>query len=212
MADDTKKRSGIARLSAGMLTSDLRGRQSVRATFKLTEGCIDAISIVATHLGIKQKSLFDHLIEDPQVLSNLAREIAHAKFKERRRVQKTYVISRKSLYSLDEISKHTNTPRDRLIEMSVQRLLPIITKEQQKHETRKKLLAEIQNHFRQGQNLLANMQKLLGADDPICQRYETAMSTFDHSRHFIESFIDRGRIIEGFHLGSVTHTIPISEE
>ena len=212
MADDTKKRSGMKRLTAGMLTSDLRGRQSVRATFKLTEGCIDAISIVATHLGIKQKSLFDHLVEDTQALGHLAREIAKAKFKKRRRVQKTYVISRKSLYSLDEISKHTNTPRDRLVEMSVQRLLPIITKEQQKHETRKKMLAEIQNHFRQGQNLLANMQKMLGADDPICLRYEAAMNTFDHSRQFIESFIERGRIIEGFQLGSVTHTVPITEE
>ena len=52
--------------------SDLRGRQSVRATFKLTEGCIDAISIVAAHLGIKQKSLFDHLVEDNSSLSSIA--------------------------------------------------------------------------------------------------------------------------------------------
>ena len=43
---------------------DLRGRQSVRATFKLSSRAIDALSIVAAHLGIKQKSLFDHLIED----------------------------------------------------------------------------------------------------------------------------------------------------
>ncbi|MEK6194066.1 MAG: hypothetical protein N2F24_07555, partial [Deltaproteobacteria bacterium] len=49
-------------------TSDLRGRQSVRATFKLTEACIGAISIVAAHLGIKQKSLFDHLVEDISTL------------------------------------------------------------------------------------------------------------------------------------------------
>ena len=48
-------------------TSDLRGRQSVRATFKLSEGCIEAISIVAAHLGIKQKSLFDHLVEDASI-------------------------------------------------------------------------------------------------------------------------------------------------
>jgi hypothetical protein len=33
-------------------SSDLRGRQSVRATFKLTEKAIEAISIVATHMGI----------------------------------------------------------------------------------------------------------------------------------------------------------------
>ncbi|MFO7496112.1 MAG: hypothetical protein R6X05_10835, partial [Desulfobacterales bacterium] len=42
-------------------SDDLRGRQSVRATFKLTESCINAIHIVAAHMGIKQKSLFDQL-------------------------------------------------------------------------------------------------------------------------------------------------------
>jgi len=39
---------------------DLRGRQSVRATFRLSEDCIDAISILSAQLGIKQKSVFDH--------------------------------------------------------------------------------------------------------------------------------------------------------
>ena len=62
-------------------TADLRGKQSVRATFKLTEGCIDAISIVAAHLGIKQKSLFDHLVEDDRSLRSIAREIQHLKIK-----------------------------------------------------------------------------------------------------------------------------------
>jgi citrate lyase gamma subunit len=34
---------------------DLRGRQSVRATFKLSAKAIDTLSLVAVHLGIKQK-------------------------------------------------------------------------------------------------------------------------------------------------------------
>src|SRR5210317_303512 len=80
--------------------SDLRGRQSVRATFKLTEGCIDAISIVAAHLGIKQKSLFDHLVEDTSSLSSIAREIKDVKLAKQARIQKTFVISRRSLSSL----------------------------------------------------------------------------------------------------------------
>ena len=42
--------------------SDLRGKQSVRATFKLSQKTINAMSIVSVHLGIKQKSLFDHLM------------------------------------------------------------------------------------------------------------------------------------------------------
>jgi hypothetical protein len=50
---------------------DLRGRQSVRATFRLSEDCIDAISILSAQLGIKQKSVFDHLMEDVQILKNM---------------------------------------------------------------------------------------------------------------------------------------------
>ncbi len=47
-------------------SGDLRGRQSVRATFKLSAQAIDIISIISGHLGIKQKSIFDHLMEDSQ--------------------------------------------------------------------------------------------------------------------------------------------------
>ena len=60
MEKDDKKKAGRIGISLPRtFTADLRSRQSVRATFKLTEGCIDAISIVAAHLGIKQKSLIE---------------------------------------------------------------------------------------------------------------------------------------------------------
>src|SRR5210317_699216 len=80
---------------------DLRGRQSVRATFKLSSRAIDALSIVAVHLGIKQKSLFDQLIEDAGSLSLIANEMESEDFHALDRVQKTYVISRKTLRSLE---------------------------------------------------------------------------------------------------------------
>ena len=86
-------------------TEDLRGRQSVRATFKLSSRAIEALSIVAVHLGIKQKSLFDHLIEDVQTLNTIAQEIEADHFRTMGRVQKTFVISRRTLVCLDEISK-----------------------------------------------------------------------------------------------------------
>jgi hypothetical protein len=54
---------------------DLRGRQSVRATFKLSAKAIEALGILAVHLGIKQKSIFDHLIEDAQSLRRIAQEV-----------------------------------------------------------------------------------------------------------------------------------------
>ncbi|MBU2430178.1 MAG: hypothetical protein KKH99_05750, partial [Proteobacteria bacterium] len=73
---------------------DLRGKQSVRATFKLSQKAIDAIGLVAIHMGIKQKSLFDHIIEDLDALDSLARTIRIQQFKKIPRIQKTFVLSR----------------------------------------------------------------------------------------------------------------------
>ena len=128
-------------------TSDLRGRQSVRATFKLSEGCIEAISIVAAHLGIKQKSLFDHLVEDARSLKSIAREIQNIRLTRQGRVQKTFVISRRSLSSLENISKNFNAPRDALVELSVQRLLPIIAKEHMICQKLESVMAVYENAY-----------------------------------------------------------------
>jgi uncharacterized protein (UPF0147 family) len=177
---------------------DLRGRQSVRATFRLSEACINAISIISAQLGIKQKSVFDHLMEDAQVLNNVARELEDIEFDRRDRIQKTFVISRRSLSFLDMISSEQNTPRDDLVEYSVRRLLPIIVSERGKHEKRKELLAEISNHFKKGVKLLSKAEDMLGKDDPVMNKLETAMSAYENALDGIANFIERGKIIEEF--------------
>ncbi len=88
---------------------------------------------MAVHLGIKQKSLFDHLIEDMQSLKLIAREVESERFGALNRVQKTFVVSRKTLSNLDETSKRFNAPRDALVEYSIQRLMPVITRERERH-------------------------------------------------------------------------------
>jgi hypothetical protein len=195
---EQKQRRGIS--MPRTFASDLRGRQSVRATFKLTEGCIDAISIVAAHLGIKQKSLFDHLVEDASSLSSIAREIQHVKLAKQGRIQKTFVISRRSLSSLEIISKNYGAPRDALVEYFVQRLLPIIANEREKHNKRKEVLGEIENHFKKGKKLLKKMRDLLGVDDPIYQKLEPVMMVYEKAYNNIEFFIEKGKTIEDFHL------------
>jgi len=177
---------------------DLRGRQSVRATFRLSEACIDAISILSAQLGIKQKSVFDHLMEDAQVLKNMARELENTEFDRHERIQKTFVISRRSLSFLDMISSEHNAPRDALVEYSVRRLLPIIAKERKKHEKRKQLLTEITDHFAKGRRLLSKSEDMLGMDDPIVNKLQTAVSVYKHALDDIASFIEKGKIIEKF--------------
>lgn len=177
---------------------DLRGRQSVRATFRLSEDCIDAISILSAQLGIKQKSVFDHLMEDVQLLKNMAGELENTEFDRHDRVQKTFVISRRSLTFLDTIASTHNAPRDALVEYSVRRLLPIIAKERKKHEKRKALLTDISNHFEDGKKLLSKAEELLGGDDLIVDKLQTAMAAYNNAFDEIANFIDRGKMIEKF--------------
>jgi len=179
-------------------TMALRGRQSVRATFRLSEACIDAISILSAQLGIKQKSVFDHLMEDAQALKDMASELENSGFDRHERIQKTFVISRRSLSFLDTISSEYDAPRDALVETSVRRLLPIIANERKKHEKRKVISAEISNHFEKGRKLLSKAEEMLGTDDPIVNNLKTAMSVYKNVLDDITGFIEKGKIIEKF--------------
>ena len=179
-------------------SSDLRGKQSVRATFKLTGKAIDAISVVSAHLGIKQKSLFDHLIDDIRSLNVIALKINSDKFKRLNRIQKTYVISRRTLCCLEEVSKDFSAPRDALVEYSIQRLLPVIAEEREKHQRRKEILSEIADYLKQGEKILKRSKKLLGEDDPVYDKFNTSMAALHNAHHSIESFIEKGEIIERF--------------
>jgi len=200
MNKDKEKQWDIKLSVSTPSTMDLRGRQSVRATFRLSEACIDAITILSAQLGIKQKSVFDHLMEDAQVIKNMARELANIELDRHERIQKTFVISRRSLSYLDSISNKYDAPRDALVEYSVRRLLPIIAKERKRHEKRKELLAEISNHFEEGENLLSKADEILGTDDPVVNKLATAMSVYKNAFNDIANFIDRGKIIEEFQL------------
>lgn len=198
-----KKRGSSIKISLPQATrSDLRGRQSVRATFRLTEGCIDAISVVSRQLGIKQKSLFDHLVEDIELLESIAIRIANSDLTKQNRIQKTFVISRRSLLSLDKIARAFGAPRDMLVEYSVQRLLPLIEKEQQKHRKRKEFLKSIEVHFKAGKKLLDQIEETLGNDDPMLTEFLTTMAVYQSTMRKIASFVEKGKIIEEFDLES----------
>jgi hypothetical protein len=198
MKKNEEKQSDIAISMSNPSTMALRGRQSVRATFRLSEACIDAISILSAQLGIKQKSVFDHLMEDTQVLKDMASKLENSEFDRHERIQKTFVVSRRSLSFLDTISNEYDAPRDALVEYSVRRLLPIIANERKKHEKRKMILGEISNHFEKGRKLLSKAEEMLGTDDPIISKLIAAMSVYKNVLDDITGFIEKGKIIEKF--------------
>lgn len=179
-------------------SADLRGRQSVRTTFKLTPRSIDALSLLAGQLGIKQKSIFDHLVDDTRTLQALAREIEQREILEENRIPKTYVISRKTLENLDQVSKRYQTPRDALVEFSIERILPLIQEEKEKHNNRKKLVKQIDTLLADSRKLLEEADKILDRDDPVFEQIFQIARSIESGHDEISRVIDRGQKLEEF--------------
>ena len=178
-------------------TADLRGRQSVRTTFKLSERSIHALSILACQLGIKQKSLFDHLIDDMQALRVIARASEDVDPRERR-VAKTFVISRKTLENLEQVCSRFHTPRDVLVEFSIERILPLISKEKEKHEKRKILVEELRHYLSTGSEILEKAEEILGEDDPVFEKILMMMKYVKNTCSEVEMCVKRGERMEDF--------------
>lgn len=177
---------------------DLRGKQSVRATFKLSQKAIDAIGLVAIHMGIKQKSLFDHIIEDHSALDELARTIRVRQFKKIPRKQKTFVLSRKTIEALTTISETYNMPRDALVEYSIKKLESVIQSEKLRHEERKKLARNMADRFRETRAMYREAVRVLGGDDPFCRRLEKTMMTMNKTQEDVDEFLEKSRVLEDF--------------
>lgn len=177
---------------------DLRSKQSVRATFKLTRKAIDSLGLVALHMGIKQKSLFDHIIEDASTLKELAGQIKIQKFKQKTRVQKTYVLSRKTIDILEAISDTHGLPRDALVEYSIMQLESVIMAEKENHKKRKLLFKDVLEHFDQGRELFSKSVELLGENDPFCKKLEKALLAYDKEKNDIKSFLKKSKPLEDF--------------
>jgi predicted transcriptional regulator len=178
--------------------AELRGRQSVRATFKLTERAIDAISVLSVHLGIKQKSLFDHLLADLDSLRVIAEKARRIEVEPAKKVQKTFVISRNTLACLEKVSKNSDTPRDALVEISVHRLLPLIEQERERHRRRFEILKEVNEYLNMGEKLVLKARKALGEDDYLSAELTSALEGLRRTHAHMLSLVEKGRGIEDF--------------
>ncbi len=195
--DNDNDRFGSFKLT-GPSFSDLRGKQSVRVTFKLSEKAIDSLSIVAVQLGIKQKSLFDHLMDDFSVLRSVASSFNQNRFSELHRVQKTYVLSRNTLSLLEDACKKYNAPRDAVVEYSIKRLESIIEIEKEKHAVRKLILSDYRDYLKKGEKLLEKYTALLDNDDPVLRQLENAFSASVKAYREINGYVEKGKVLEDY--------------
>ena len=183
-----------------LLTSaGLKKKQSVRATFRLPDEIINLLSVVASQLGLKQKSLLDQLVEDQGQLERLAEiKIAAAKTVKKEVRPKTYVISRNSLQILDSMARENNIPRDLLVEISIRRLIPILSSENEKQTKRKRIHQEVDAFFNQGEKLLQKASRLLGKDDDYYILIKQTIDIFRENSNELQSIVVKGKAMDDF--------------
>ena len=192
--EERKESTGQLFISA----KGLQGRQSVRATFRLPEEIIQLLGVMARQLGLQQKSLFDQLIEDSDVLRQVASTRHSFSPTPGRRRQKTYVLSKRSLQILDRVARREDIPRDVLVEISIQRLLPVLSVEQKKHRKRAELQKKFNTLRRQFIRLVAEADQELGEDDQAVLLLQEVCDVLEDSFSGLDAVVEKGKAIEQF--------------
>ena len=193
-----KKKSVEFVMLSETYSADLRGRQSVRTTFKLTPRSIDALSLLAGQLGIKQKSIFDHLVDDTRALQALARDLENRVELAQERVPKTYVISRKTLENLEQVSKRFQAPRDALVEYCIERIMPLIEEEKEKHLNRLKLQTKLDKFLALSREILEDADQELDRDDPVFEQVYQMARAVQSGHDEINQIIEKGARLEDY--------------
>jgi hypothetical protein len=194
MKDGNQKNADLLNLTADAL----QGKQSVRVTFRLPEEAIALLSLAASQLGIQQKSLFNQLVENQEILNRMAAEGRSYDVSRDERVQKTYVISRNALISLKKISKQNNLSRDFLVELSINRLRPVIHAEQEKLRNWKIIHSKIERLLHNGQQTLVGAADMLTEEDPVYRKLEGLIASLEKCYEEINHLIDKGNRMDAF--------------
>lgn len=167
----------------------LLGKQSVRATFRLSDQMIDLLKVAAAHLEVKQKSLIDELVQNRETLDRVASESQAMQQKEDERRQKTFVLSRNALELLDDISDKYNLSRDYLVELCIGRLIPFVDAEQEKHKKRRQLIKDVDRYLEEGKKLQKKADTMLDRDDQFRVKFEKIVSYTERNVGELRKFV-----------------------
>lgn len=189
MEADKPKQKGNFELSA----QQLKGKQSVRATFRLSDQMIDLLKVAANHLEVQQKSLIDELVQNRETLDQVASDFQEVMQSTEERRQKTFMLSRNSLNLLDDISNKYNLSRDYLVELCISRLIPFVDAEQEKHKQRRLLIKEADHYLEEGEKLLKKADSLLGQDDRFRVKLEKIVRYTERNVEELRKFVKEKR-------------------
>jgi hypothetical protein len=220
-----KKRSSPSdeKSLSGAYTTDLKDRESVRTTFKISTLSAETIKVLAKHHGIRFKEVFDNLcaqflkerlmekisdkseLDQAPLLQQLAylveQQIAQKpdQYNEQKKdlVRKSQVVSRGALRTLNEVSKEYKIPRDLLVDWSLAimrtRFDDDIETTQEQYEQAEEMIA---GFIATGNRLYDDLDDLLEANDPLLARFDYPMIMLDNLLLAIKAYLKDGTPID----------------
>jgi septation ring formation regulator EzrA len=74
------------------------------------------------------------------------------------------------------------------------------------------VLARVKQHLQEGRELLQKVQNTLGEDDPLTDRFSSAMAVYESAFEHMAAFIERSEGIESFEPAAFTKVEIVFEE
>jgi hypothetical protein len=207
--DDTAPKLSLA---------DIRGRQSVRTTFKLPKEVSEDMSWLSNYYCVTQKELIDlcvkalNELDGAPIIKNLAGidqdeyieasvlDGISAMIKCRKEdnvsiedVRKTQVISRSSLSLLNDTSEIFQVPRDALVEGALRWFKAMTDRELDIHE---KALGKIRDLVSKVEEIEKELNVFLEIDDPVINRLHAIKGIVDSLEMDIMDEISQGKRID----------------
>jgi hypothetical protein len=68
----------------------------------------------------------------------------------------------------------------------------------EKHRLRKEVFEEMNQYLKVGEKILKNARERLGEEDPVSDRFKTAIAVLLNAHNDIQSFVEKGEVIEDF--------------
>jgi hypothetical protein len=138
------------------------------------------------------------MVQDPETLDALAANVKKTSSNADTRVAKTFVISRDAADLFAEVARRWNIARDDLVEASIEHLIPLIQKEQIRHDSRKRLFVRMEQHLKRARALFEDMKAELGDSDPMCIKMGNAIAAYERALGSVGKYIEKGKNIENF--------------
>ena len=108
------------------------------------------------------------------------------------------MLSRNSLTALDLVARTHGLARDLLVEISISRLLPVLSAEQERQQNRKAVLVELEEYWQEGRVLLARAGERLGSEDPATRQLAALVGQCERVVRELRDQVERGRAMEDY--------------